>query len=262
MDIIVCIKRVPDLAEAELEIDAAGRGLETDDLDYDINEWDDFAVEAAVQLKEKHGGKVTAISVGDEDAEEVLRRALAMGADEAILLSDDAFEGSDPFAIAKALHTCIAELSFDVVVCGAISSDGTSGHTGGMLAAMLDVPQVALATSLEVNDGKALVRHEVEAGFEREVEVALPCLVTAQSGLNEPRYVSIRGIRKVANVEIAEKDAGDLGLGEEDVGVAGSRVQLDGIAFPEAGDGAEILEGSVGDAVTTLVERLRERGGL
>ena len=259
MDIIVCIKRVPDLAEAELEIDAEGRGLETEDLDFDINEWDDFAVEAAVQLKEKHGGKVTAITVGDEDAEEVLRRALAMGADEAILLSDDAFEGADPFATAKALHACIKARPFDLIVCGAISSDGTSGHVGGMLAAMLDVPQVALATGLEVEGGKALVRHEVEAGLEREVEMDLPCLVTAQSGLNEPRYVSIRGIRKVANVEITERAAGDLGLAEDAVG---RRVQLDGIAFPETGGGAEILEGSVDDAVATLVERLRERGGL
>ncbi len=262
MDIIVCIKRVPDLAEAELEIDADGRGLEDDDLDFDINEWDDFAVEAAVQLKEKHGGKVTAITVGDEDAEEVLRRALAMGADEAIHLTDGAFEDSDPFAIATTLHACIKELSFDLVLCGAISSDGTSGHVGGMLAALLDVPQVALATGLEVDGGKALVRHEVEGGMEREVEMDLPALVTAQSGLNEPRYVSIRGIRKVANIEIDEKEADDLGLADDQVGADGSRVKLDGLALPPTGDGAEILEGSVDDAVATLVERLHERGGL
>ena len=262
MDIIVCVKRVPDLAEAELEIDRDGRRLEDDDLDYDINEWDDFAVEAAVQLKEKHGGKVTALTVGDEDAEEVLRRALAMGADEAIHLTDDAFADADPFALATTLHAAIQGIPFDLILCGAISSDGTSGHVGGMLAAMLDIPQVALATGLDVDGGKALVRHEVEGGLEREVELDLPALVTAQSGLNEPRYVSIRGIRKVANIEIAEKSADDLGLADDQVGAAGSRVKLEGIALPPTGDGAEILEGSVDDAVATLVERLRGQGGL
>lgn len=262
MDIIVCIKRVPDLAEAEIELAVGGRGLSTDDLDFDINEWDDFAVEAAVQLKEKHGGKVTAITLGDEDAEEVLRRALAMGADEAILLADDAFADADPFAVATALHACIQKLPFDMVLCGAISSDGTSGQTGGMLAALLDVPQVALATGLEVTGKKALVRHEVEGGLEREVEVSLPCLVTAQSGLNQPRYVSIRGIRKVADVAIATRGVTDLGLEEAAVGAAGSRVRLEQVSLPPSGKGAEILAGSVDDAVATLVGKLRERGGL
>lgn len=258
MDIIVCIKRVPDLSEAELEIAADGRGLDTDDLDFDINEWDDFAVEAAVQLKEQHGGKVTAITVGDEDAEEVLRRALAMGADDAILVDDAALTDADPFAIARALHAVIQGLPHDVVLCGAISSDGTSGHVGGMLAALLDVPQVALATGIAVEGGKARVRHEVEGGMEREVELDLPCLVTAQSGLNEPRYVSIRGIRKVADVEIAARSAADLGLAEPDA----RRVRTTGMALPPAGKGAEILEGKVDDAVRTLVTRLREKGGL
>ncbi|MBM4060971.1 MAG: electron transfer flavoprotein subunit beta/FixA family protein [Planctomycetes bacterium] len=262
MDIIVCIKRVPDLAEAGLEIAADGRGLRTEDLDFDINEWDDYAVEAAVRLKEQHGGVVTAITVGDEDAEEVLRRALAMGADQAILLDDAAFAGADPFAIATALHACIRSLPFDVVLCGAVTSDGASGQVGGMLAALLDVPQVALATGLEVDGGRARVRHEVEGGLEREVEVALPCLITAQSGLNQPRYVSIRGIRKVADVAIAARSAGDLGLAATAVGEAGSRVRLEGLLLPPAGKRAEILEGSLDAAVATLVERLRERGGL
>lgn len=257
MNVIVCIKRVPDLAEAELELAADRRGIETDGLDFDLNEWDAFAVEAAVQLKEQHGGKVTAITVGDEDAEQVLRRALAMGADEAILLADQAFAGADPFAIATALHACIKALPFDIVLCGAISSDGTSGQVGGMLAALLDVPQVALATGLEVGGGKAVVRHEVEGGLEREVELDLPCLITAQSGLNQPRYVSIRGIRKVADVAIAKKRAADLGLA-----AVGSRVRLEQLAMPPAGRRAEILEGDIDDAVATLVGRLRERGGL
>jgi electron transfer flavoprotein beta subunit len=256
MDIVVCIRRVPDLTEAEIEIDSDGVALDDSDLDYDINEWDDFAIEEAVQLKEKHGGSVLAITVGDEDAEEVLRHALAMGVDEALHLCDDTFEGLDPWSVAGALHHALDGRSFDLVLCGAISSDGTNAHTGGMLAALLDVPQVSLVTSLEVTDGKALARHEVEGGLEREVEMALPALCTVQSGINEPRYVSIRGIRKVAGVEIATKDAAELGLGDD------RRVHLEKLALPPTGDRAEILEGDVDEVVATLVERLREKGGL
>lgn len=262
MNVIVCIKRVPDLSEADLRIAADGRSLVEDDLDFDLNEWDTFAVEAALQLKEKHGGKVTAITVGDADAEDVLRRALAMGADEAIRLDDPAFAGGDPFAVATTLAACIRKMPFDLVLCGAIASDDTNGHVGGMLAALLDVPQVALATGLEVVGKQVKVRHEVEAGLEREVEMALPCLVTAQSGLNEPRYVSIRGIRKVADVAIATKGLADLGLAAANVGGPGSRVRLEKLSMPPAGKGAEILTGNLGTAVATLVARLRERGGL
>lgn len=256
MDIVVCVRRVPDLTEAELEIESDGLSLDDSDLDYDINEWDDFAIEAAVQLKEKHGGSVLAITVGDEEAEEVLRRALAMGVDEALHVDPgDEFAGADPWTIANALHKALEGRHFDLVLAGAMSSDGTSAHTGGMLAALLDVPQVALATALEVDGGVARVRHEVEGGLEREVELTLPALVTVQSGINEPRYVSIRGIRKVAGVEIATR-------GAEVVDGVERRVKLEKLALPPTGDRAEILEGDVEEAVATLVERLHEKGGL
>jgi len=256
MDIVVCVKRVPDLSEAELAIDRRSKRLDVSDLEAGINEWDNFAVEAAVRLKEAHGGKVTAVTVGDEEAEDVLRRALAMGADEALHVSDQAFADADPWLVANALCKALQGRPFDLVLCGAISSDGTSGHVGGMLAALLDVPQVALATALEVKGRKALVRHEVEGGLEREVELDLPALVTVQTGINEPRYVSVRGIRKVAEVEIPVKSAGELGLAAE------RRVRLEEMFLPPSGAGAEILEGDTDEVVGKLVERLRERGGL
>jgi electron transfer flavoprotein beta subunit len=262
MDIVVCVKRVPDLAEAELEIDGRSKRLDVSDLDQGINEWDNFAVEEAVRLKEAHGGKVTAVTVGDEEAEEVLRRALAMGADEALQLCDEAFEDGDPWTIATVLAKALEGRPCDLVLCGAISADGTSGHVGGMLAGLLGVPQVALATHLEVTEGKALVRHEVEGGLEREVELDLPAVVTVQTGINEPRYVSIRGIRKVADVEIPVKAAADLGLDAAAVGAAGSRVTVEEMFLPPAGEGAEILEGGTDEVVGKLVERLREKGGL
>jgi electron transfer flavoprotein beta subunit len=262
MEIIVCVKRVPDTAELEVEIDRSGTGIEERDLAYGINEWDNFAIEAALALKEEHGGKVTAITIGGEDDEEVLRRALAMGADEALHLMDSAFDGSDPHGIATILHKAISSRPFDLVLTGAVSSDRSSGQMGGMLAAMLGIPQVVLATDLKVEMGKARVAHEVEGGLERVVELDLPALISVQTGLNEPRYVSIRGIRKVSSMEIPVQGAGDLGLDAAAVGTEGAMVTVEELFLPPKGEGAEMLEGDDEEMVDQLVAKLREQGGL
>ena len=259
MDIVVCIKRVPDVAEADVEIDRTGLGIDESDLSWGMNEWDTFAVEEALRLKEEHGGTVTALTVGGEDDEEVLRRALAMGADQAVLLQDDAFAGSDPLGVAKILAAAIRGRPYDLVLTGAVSGDTGSAQLGGMLAALLEVPQVALATRTAFADGKLEVQHEVEGGLERVVELDLPAVVTVQTGINQPRYVSIRGIRKVASVEIPVEGAGDLGL---EAGALAAQVTLKELFLPPTGDGAEILEGSTDEVVEKLVERLRERGGI
>ena len=262
MEIIVCIKRVPNLSEAEIEVDRDGVSLVDDDLEYDVNEWDNFAIEAAVQLKEAHGGRVTAITIGDEESEDVLRRALAMGADEALHLIDPAFDGSDAWGCATALRRAIADRPHDLILTGAISSDEARGHVGGFLAAMLDIPIVALATGLSVDDRTATVQHEVEGGLERVTRVDLPALVTVQTGLNEPRYVSIRGIRKVSGIEIPVIGAAELGLDSATVGAAAARVTLDEIFIPPRGVGAEMLEGDEEAMVEALIDRLQQQGGL
>jgi electron transfer flavoprotein beta subunit len=260
MNIIVCIKRVPDLAEAELEVRSDGQGVVEDDLAWGINEWDNVAVEAAVALKEEHGGAVTALTVGAaEDDEDVLRRALAMGADEAIQLRDPAFLAADAHGIAAALHAAISGRPFDLVLCGAVSGDLGQGAVGGLLAAALDVPMIALATGLTVADGTATVRHEVEGGLERVVSLDLPALVTVQTGLCEPRYVSIRGIRKVAGADIPVKDAAALGL---DAAALAPRVKLVEMFPPPRGEGAEMLEGDEDTMAEALVERLHQRGAI
>jgi electron transfer flavoprotein beta subunit len=259
MEIIVCVKQVPDVTEAEIEVDRDGKAIETGDLTYDINEWDNFAVEAAVQLKEQHGGRVCAVTVGDEDAEEALRRALAMGADEALHLLDPAFEEADARGTAAILHRAIQDRPFDLILTGAISSDVGGGQVGGMLAALLDIPHVSLATDLSVEGNTATVRHEVEGGLERIVAFDLPGLVTVQTGINEPRYVSVRGIRKVAGTEIPARGAATLGLDAADLR---AQVVLKELFLPPRGEGAEILEGDDEERVDALVERLHERGGL
>ncbi len=256
MEIYVCIKRVADTSEVEIEVDRSGLALEEDDFSWDINEWDNFAVEAAVQLKEKHGGQVTAVTVGGEDDEEVLRRALAMGCDQAIHLCDEALEATDAWGIARALVAAIDGKEVDLLLFGAVSADRSQAQIGGLVAGLMNLPLVSLATALEVADGQATVRHEVENGMERVVQVDLPAVVTVQTGINEPRYVSIRGIRKVASMDIPVQSAADLGVELE------PRVQLEELFLPEQGDGAQILEGDDEEVIDRLVDLLQEKGGL
>lgn len=262
MEIVVCVKRVPDMSEAEPVIDPSGRAIATAGLAWGINEWDNCAVEAALRLKEAHGGRVTALTVGGEEDEEVLRRALAMGCDAAARLDDPAFAGSDAWCVATVLARAIVLQSFDLVLCGAVSSDENRGQVGGFLAAILDVPLVALATELVVRGRTARVRHEVEGGLERIVEVELPALVTVQTGLAEPRYVSVRGIQRAASAEIPILGAAALGLGASEVGAAAARVRTEGLSLPPRGAGAEILGGSSEEAVAALLDRLHAHGAL
>jgi electron transfer flavoprotein beta subunit len=151
MEILVCVKRVPDTAENEIEVAGDGNDIERDDLVYSVNEWDNYAVEEAIQIVDNVGGSVTVISVGDEDAEEVVRREMAMGANDGILLSDDAFEGSDGKGIASLLKAAVDKGNYDLILTGALADDG-AGQVGGMLAAMLDVPYASVVNTIEVMD--------------------------------------------------------------------------------------------------------------
>jgi electron transfer flavoprotein beta subunit len=262
MEILVCVKRVPDTAENEIEIKGDGTDIERDDLVYSVNEWDNYAVEEAIQIRDNVGGTVTVVTVGDDESEEVLRRQMAMGADNGILLSDDAFEGSDGRAIAAILKAEIEKGKYDLILTGAQADDG-AGQVGGMLAAMLDLPYASLVNKVEVVDGSKLnVGREIEGGNQEMNEISLPCVLSIQTGINEPRYVGIRGIRKVASVEIPTHAAGDLGLGADSVGAAAAKVKRVDYFTPEMGEGAEILEGSMEEKIDKLIEMLKAKGGL
>ncbi len=262
MEILVCVKRVPDTAENEIEIKADGTGIEEEDLVYSVNEWDNYAVEEAIQIRDKVGGSVTVLTVGDEEAEEVLRREMAMGADKGILLSDDAFEGSDGRGIAAILKAEIEKGRYDLVLTGAQADDG-AGQVGGMLAAMLDWPYASLVNFIDAQDGgKIKVGREIEGGNQEMNEIGLPCVLSIQTGINEPRYVGIRGIRKVASVEIPTHGAGDLGLAGDTVGAAAAQVKRADYFMPELGEGAEMLEGSMEEKIDKLIEMLKAKGGL
>ncbi len=262
MEILVCVKRVPDTAENEIEVNRAGTDIERGDLVYSVNEWDNYAVEEAIQIRDKVGGSVTVVSVGDADSEEVLRREMAMGADNGILLSDGAFAGSDGKGIASILKAVVEKGNYDLIMTGAQADDGAA-QIGGLLASMLDLPYASLVNKLEVVDDKKLkVGREIEGGNVEMNEIELPCVLSIQTGINEPRYVGIRGIRKVASMEIPVHGASDLGISVDSVGQAGAKVKKVDYFVPELGEGAEMLEGSMDEVIDKMIELLRAKGGL
>jgi electron transfer flavoprotein beta subunit len=262
MEILVCIKRVPDTAENEIEVNRDGSDIERDDLVYSVNEWDNYAVEEAIQIRDKVGGSITVVSVGDEDAEEVLRREMAMGADKGILLSDDTFEGSDGKGVASILKTEIEKGNYDLILTGAQADDG-AGQIGGMLATMLDWPYASLVNVIDIVGDKTIkVGREIAGGNQEINEIDLPCVLSIQTGINEPRYVGIRGIRKVASMEIPVLGAEDLGLAPESIGKSGAKVKRLDYFVPELGEGAEMLEGSTEEIIDKLTELLKAKGGI
>ena len=262
MEILVCVKRVPDTAENEFELNSAGNDLDRDDLVYSVNEWDNYAVEEAIQMVDNAGGSVTVITVGDDESEEVLRREMAMGANNGVLLNDDAFAGSDGKGIAAILKAQIEKGKYDLIFTGAQADEG-AGQVGGMLAAMLDYPYASLVNKIEVVDDATIkVGREIEGGNQEMNEIQLPCVLSIQTGINEPRYVGIRGIRKVASVEIPVNGAGDLGIDAATVGDAGAKTKRVDYFVPDLGDGAEMLEGSTDEIIEKLIEKLKAKGGL
>lgn len=262
MNILVCARRVPDTSENEIELNAAGNDIERDDLVYSVNEPDNYAVEEALQIVDRVGGNVTIVTVGGEDDEEILRREMAMGAKNGVLISDEAFAGSDGKGIATILKAYIQKNHFDLILTGVQAEDGAS-QVGGMLAALLDYPFASLVNSIEVLDGKKLkVSREIEGGNKEINEIDLPCVLSIQTGINEPRYVGMKGIRQVASVEIPTFGASELGIDPGAVGEAAAKVKRADYFVPTPNKAAEMLEGSRAEKIDRLIELVRAKGGL
>ena len=262
MEILVCARRVPDTSENEIQLNHAGNDIERDDLVYSINEWDNYAVEEALQIVARTGGNVTVATVGDEDDEEILRRELAMGANHAALLSDEAFTGCDGKGIATVLKGFVQKNQYDLILTG-VQAEDAGAQVGGMLAAMLDYPFASLVSSIEVLDGKTLkIGREIEGGNKEMNEIDLPCVLSIQTGINEPRYVGMRGVRQAASLEIPTYGAADLGVDKASVGATAARVKRDDYFVPAMGKGAEILQGSSEEIADQLIELLKAKGGL
>ena len=262
MEILVCARRVPDTSENEIELNSSGNDIERDDLVYSVNEPDNYAVEEALQIVAREGGHVTVVTVGSEEDEEVLRREMAMGANQAVLLSDEAFNGSDGKGIATILKAYIAKNHFDLILTGVQAEDGAA-QVGGTLAALLDYPYASLVNSIQVVDAKKLkVSREIAGGSKEVNEIELPCVLSIQTGINEPRYVGMRGIRQVASVEIPTLGPAELGVEAGAVGEAGAKVKRVDYFVPAAGKGAEILKGKREEIIAKLIELMKAKGGL
>ena len=210
MNIVACVKQVPD-TEAQIKVKPDGSGIEEGGIKWVMNPYDEFGVEEALRLKEKNGGEVTIVTVGPARAMETIRTALAMGADKGIHICDPAFDGADAYATASALAAAIKGIPHDIIFCGQRAIDDDSGQVGAVLAELLGIPQVTVITKLEFAGGAIKAIRPIE-GAQLLIECPLPCLVTAQKGLNEPRYASLPGIMKAKKKPVDVKDAAALGV--------------------------------------------------
>ena len=261
MEILVCARRVPDTSENEIELNATGNDIERGELVYSVNEADNYAVEEALQIRDRVGGSVTVVTVDSEEGDEILRRQLAMGANHAALIFDDAFSGSDGRGIATILKAFVEKGHYDLILTGVQADDGAA-QVGGMLAAMLDYPYASLVNSIVVEDGMLKVSREIEGGNREVNEIDLPCVLSIQTGINEPRYVGMRGIRQVAAVPIPTLAAADLGVALGAVGEAAAKVKRIDYFVPASSKGAEILHGSREENASRILELVAAKGGL
>jgi len=262
MEILVCARRVPDTSENEIALNSAGNDIERDELVYSINEPDNYAVEEALQIVTRVGGNVTVATVGGEDDEEILRREMAMGANHGVLITDEAFNGSDARGIATILKAFVQKGNYDLILTGVQAEDG-GAQVGGMLAALLDYPFASLVNSIEVIDAKKLkISREIEGGNKEMSEIDLPCVLSIQTGINEPRYVGMKGIRQVASIPIPTYGATELALDASTVGAAAAKVTRVDYFVPALGKGAEMLEGTREENIEKLLELVAAKGGL
>ncbi len=256
MEIIVCIKRVPMTQEVDLEIDEHKTDVEKDELAYIINDWDNYAVEEAILLKENFGGTVTAITIGDEDDEEILRRAMAMGADKSIRI-DPGTHNLDGFVTSKILAKVIKGLEYDLVLTGVQADDDNCGMVGIMLAEHLGLAHSAVVTGIEAEGNEATIKIELEGGLDEVSKIKLPALLSIQTGINEPRYVSIIGIKKARKKELQVIELENLSLSEDDIS---PRTIIEEVYLPPETEGAEIIEGDASTVADEIIRILTEKG--
>jgi len=246
MKIVVTIKQVP-ARDSQLRI--TGKWIEDGDLSYEINEPDAYALEAGLQLKEKHGGEVVALCAGPARAAQTIREALAKGADRAIHIEEEDLSGYDPLAVAKLLAAALKTEAPDLVLTGLQSDDLGYGQTGVILAELLGMPHATIIMEVEKQDGGIRVKRELENGWFQHVEMPLPALLTIQSGISKLRYATLMGIKKAKSKEIKRLTAADLG------GAGQPRVLIERIYVPERTKRTQLFEGA--GAATQLVEKLK-----
>ena len=259
MNIIVCLKQVP--GTTEVKINPQTNTLIRQGIKNVINPFDTYALEEGVRLKEKYGGKTTAVSMGPPQAVDMLREAISLGADEAVLLSDAAFAGADTWATAFTLAGAVKKLGpYDLVICGRQSTDGDTAQVGPEMAEMLDVPFVAYVGGIEeIAGGKIRLKRMIDEGHETVLS-PLPLVITVTKEINVPRLPSLRGIMKSRSAKVPVWTAQDMGLDVNKVGLAGSFTKVVRVFTPERNHRAEMLQGEMEEQVTCLIGRIKDSG--
>lgn len=256
MNILVFTKRVPAAQEEELKIAGEGKDVDLTKIPFKINDWDTYAVEEAVKIVEGSEGAVTSIALGDKESDEVLRRAIAMGAKDGFLIEmEKAIQ--DPFERARIARTFIEKenIPFDMIFTGVQSEDDQFGSVGAILAALLKIPFASMVIGVDaIEKDHIVVRRELEGGLQERIRMTLPCVLGIQSGINEPRYVSIMGIRKASKVERKFFNGANYADGSSHM------IEVNRWLYPAKKEGAAMLDGDVGEACTKLLAILKEKG--
>ncbi|EGO61823.1 electron transfer flavoprotein subunit beta/FixA family protein [Acetonema longum] len=257
MEIVVCVKQVPDTAE--IKVDPETNTLIRQGVPSIVNPFDKNAVEAALQLKEKHDGKITVISMGPPQAKDALKECLAMGADEAILISDRAFGGADTLATSYTLASAIKKLGkVDLVICGKQAIDGDTAQVGPEIAEHLGIPQVTYVSKVEADGNILRVEREHEEGYE-VLEISMPALLTVVKSINEPRYPTVKGTMKANRKEIPVWTVNDLEVDAAKLGLKGSPTQVRKIFVPPSRTQGEVIQAETArEAVGLLIQKLTE----
>jgi electron transfer flavoprotein beta subunit len=251
--IVVCLKQVPD-KDTRFEINSAGTWIQEQDLTYEMNESDEYALEEALRLKEKHGGEVVLLSMGEESVEKTMRRGLAMGGDRGILVIAGKEPTIDPFTVAATLRTQVESERPDLVLTGVRSDDRAFSQTGAMLAEFLGWPHATIVMKIETeNNGNSLkIQRELEAGLLEEVALPLPAVLTVQQGINQVRYASLKGIMAAKKKELRRVEWSSLRISGD------GKIRIETISFPKSEKKVEIISKPPKEAAAVLVEKMRK----
>lgn len=257
MNIVICIKQVPDTTQ--IKIDPETNTLIREGVESIINPFDTYAIEEGVRLKEKLGGKTTVITMGPPQAEAALREAISLGCDEAVLISDRAFAGSDTLATGYTLAMSIKKLGdVDIIICGKQASDGDTAQVGPGIATQLDIPQVTYVKKIEeIKDGSMIAERMTEEGYEI-IKTSIPCLITVVKEINEPRIPSLKGKMKAKKAEITNWKAIDIDVDEIRLGLTGSPTWVSKIFTPPPRKKGQIFECDPEEATTKLVSFFKD----
>ena len=259
MNIIVCLRQVPN-TDLQFQVDASGKDVKRDTLNYRVNGCDEYALEEAVRLREKLKGKVTAITVGPKRTEQMLREAMAKGADEIVRASYEDPAALNAYQVARILAEAIKKIPHDLVLTGVQSDDYLYTQTGGLVAGFLGCPHVSVVTKVSVEGQELKLNRELEGGDQEVVSVRLPALLTIQSGINQPRYAPLPAVMRAARAPIREIKPQDLGVQNWEQFTGGFQFKVRKMYLPEAKGKAEMIAGKPADVGARLAQLLKDKG--